>query len=99
MCYGSNYIDSNYSWRIPIILQAFACVIVMLAVFFLPESPRYLVANGRDQEAIDFLAKYHGNGDPNSRLVLLEIEEMRENIRLDGIDKTKWDCELLPPCF
>lgn len=90
--YGTNFIDNDYSWRIPLILQAFACVIVMSCVFFLPESPRFLMANGREDEAITFLAKYHGNGDPNNRLVLLEAEEMREGIRQDGIDKTNWDC-------
>jgi len=67
----------------------------MFSVFFIPESPRYLMANGREQEAIDFLVKYHGNGDPNSRLVKLEIEEMREGIRQDGIDKSSWDCKFL----
>lgn len=50
------------------------------------------MANGREEEAIAFLVKYHGNNDPNSRLVLLEAEEMREGIKLDGIDKTWWDC-------
>ncbi|KAK3935843.1 general substrate transporter [Diplogelasinospora grovesii] len=89
--FGCNYIDNNYSWRIPLILQAFTCVIVMLSVFFLPESPRFLMANGREEEAIEFLVKYHGNGDRSSRLVLLEIEEMREGIKLDGIDKRWWD--------
>jgi len=89
--FATNYIDNHYSWRIPLILQAFACVIVMIGVFFIPESPRYLMANGRDEEAFAFLVKYHGNGDPNSRLVRLEIEEMREGIRQDGIDKVWWD--------
>jgi MFS family permease len=91
--FGCNSIDSNLSWQIPLILQAFACVIVMIAVFFIPESPRYLMANGREDEAIEFLIRYHGNRDPASKLVKLEIEEMREGIRLDGIDKTWWDCK------
>ena len=91
--YGTFFIDNNYSWRIPLILQAFACVIVMIGVWFIPESPRFLMANGREKEAIDFLVKYHGNKDPDSRLVLLEVEEMKEGIRLDGIDKRPWDCE------
>lgn len=82
---------NDYAWRVPLILQAFACVIVMFSVFFLPESPRFLIANGRDEEAIAFLVKYHGNGDPNSRLVRLEVEEMKEGIRIDGIDKRWWD--------
>ncbi|KAK1757738.1 general substrate transporter [Echria macrotheca] len=89
--FGCNYIQSDYSWRIPLILQAFACVIVMSSVYFLPESPRFLMANGREEEAMAFLVKYHGNNDPNSRLVRLEIDEMREGIKVDGIDKRWWD--------
>ncbi|KAJ5687789.1 hypothetical protein N7536_010408 [Penicillium majusculum] len=56
-----------------------------------PQSPRWLIANGRNEEAEAFLVKYHGNGDPNARLVRLEIEEMKEGIRVDGIDKRWWD--------
>ncbi|AEO70640.1 7b631b26-01bc-4e01-952b-bb8dd668b6a9 [Thermothielavioides terrestris] len=89
--FGTNYMGNDYSWRVPMILQAFACVIVLTSVFFIPESPRWLMANGREDEAIAFLVKYHGNGDPNSRLVRLEVEEFREGIRQDGIDKTWWD--------
>jgi len=89
--YGCQYINSNWAWRIPVICQCFASVVVMICVFFIPESPRYLMANDRTEEALDFLVKYHGNGKANDRLVLLEIEEMRENIRLDGIDKSLFD--------
>jgi hypothetical protein len=52
------------------------------------------MANGREEEAIDFLVRFHGNRDRSSKLVQLEIEEMRENIKLDGIDKRWWDCTL-----
>lgn len=51
------------------------------------------MANGRQEEAHAFLVKYHGNGDSKSKLVELEIQEMTEGIRQDGIDKTWWDCE------
>lgn len=49
------------------------------------------MANGREEEAVAFLVKYHGNGNPSSRLVLLEVEEMKENIKLDSFDKVWWD--------
>lgn len=93
--FGTNYIDNDYSWRIPLILQCSTCLLVIVAVFFIPESPRWMVANGRDEEATAFLAKYHGNGNLQSRLVLLELEEMKEGIKQDGIDKTKFNCECI----
>ncbi|KAJ5794055.1 Major facilitator superfamily domain general substrate transporter [Penicillium paradoxum] len=89
--FGCEKIGNNWQWRIPFICQCFACIIVIISVWFIPESPRWLIANGRNEEAIAFLVKYHGNGDPNARLVRLEIEEMKEGIRIDGIDKRWWD--------
>ena len=55
------------------------------------------MANGRQEDALAFLVKYHGNGDANSRLVRLEIEEMREGIKQDGLDKVWWDCKCSNP--
>ncbi|KAF3398210.1 Lactose permease [Penicillium rolfsii] len=89
--YGTNFMGNNWQWRIPFICQCFACVLVIFFVWFIPESPRWLLAQGREEEAEAFLVKYHGNGDPHARLVRLEIEEMKEGIRIDGIDKRWWD--------
>ncbi|KAJ4297371.1 hypothetical protein N0V88_004290 [Collariella sp. IMI 366227] len=89
--FGTNYMDNEWSFRVPLILQAFTCILVMAFVFFIPESPRFQMANGQEEAAVAFLVKYHGNGDPNSALVRLEVEEMRDGIRQDGIDKTWWD--------
>jgi hypothetical protein len=44
----------------------------MFAVRFLPESPRWLMANGHDQEALDFLVRYHGGGRKGDPVVRLE---------------------------
>ena len=44
----------------------------MVAVRFLPESPRWLFANGREQEALDFLVRYHGGGRKDDPIVRLE---------------------------
>ncbi|KAL3476597.1 general substrate transporter [Aspergillus californicus] len=95
--FGCQYINSNWSWRIPFIGQCVTCVIVLCSVWFIPESPRYLFAQGREDEAIAFLTKYHGNGDPQSRLVQLEIEEVRASLRQEANDGRSawWDFRCL----
>lgn len=53
------------------------------------QSPRWLIAVGRKNEARAILAKYHGNGDPHAPLVLLEWKEFEEGVKLDASDK-RW---------
>ncbi|SGZ22503.1 BQ5605_C022g09497 [Microbotryum silenes-dioicae] len=88
---GTSYMSSNWAWRIPLIGQCVPACAVILSVMFLPESPRWLIANGRDDEARAFLVKFHGNGDPNSAIVELEWAEMVEDIKVDASDKRWWD--------
>lgn len=64
---------------------------ILIAVQFVPETPRFLLSKGREQEAFQFLVEYHGNGDPNDELVLFEYEEMKEAIRKEQEAKSeKW---------
>ena len=88
---GTSKIASDWSWRIPLILQAFPAAIVVLTVWFLPESPRWYYMHGYEKKAYDFLINYHGNGDINNPIVRLEIEEFQKGISQTGSDKRWWD--------
>ncbi|KAB5592909.1 Lactose permease [Ceratobasidium theobromae] len=92
---GTSKIRSDLSWRLPLIFQAFPSAVVICSVWFLPESPRWLMANERDEEARAFLVRYHGGGDVNSPLVELEWSEFKEGIEIDGSDKRWWDYSAL----
>lgn len=69
--------------------------VLLLGVFFLPESPRWLYAHGKSQQASDVLTKYHGNGNPDSVYVSLQMSEIERELELQGADKRWWDYRVL----
>ena len=81
--------------RIPYILQVPMALYCLIAVQFVPETPRFLVSKGRDQEALDFLAEYHGNGDYEDPLVLFEFNEIREAINREKAAKAEQWSQIL----
>jgi len=48
VCFGAfNHADgSQWSWRVPTLVQALCPLVQILAVWFIPESPRWLVSKG-----------------------------------------------------
>jgi hypothetical protein len=55
--YGSSFIDGQAVWRLPIGLQMVATVALHVTMYFLPESPRWLVAKDRHEEAFNGLGE------------------------------------------
>jgi len=79
--YGTQSIPGNASWRIPSALQGAATVFLLICLPMMPESPRWLVGHGRNDEARRILSKLHANGNDNDPLVELEMTEIEEAIR------------------
>lgn len=86
----SNFIQSNASWQIPLVLQCAACLVVLSLVAFVPESPRFLLAVGKGEQAHAMLTRFHGGGDPDNALVQLELHEMKTAIALDNQTVEAW---------
>lgn len=54
---GFSFLDpSSVAWRFPIAFQNVFALIILIFVLPLPESPRWLILKGREQEALDVLA-------------------------------------------
>ena len=91
IAYATGPMDSEMSWRIPLILQVVPASIVVLFSLFLPETPRWLIANSRHDEARRILAKYHTRGDECHPLITLEMAEMQASIKQQASDKRWYD--------
>jgi MFS family permease len=54
---GFSFLEpSSIAWRFPIAFQIVLAIFILIAIPGLPESPRWLILKGRDDEALDVLA-------------------------------------------
>ncbi|KAL3425553.1 quinate permease [Phlyctema vagabunda] len=80
--YGTNYIggtgptQSNASWLVPICLQLFPALVLLVGMAFMPFSPRWLVHHNREKEARAVLATLRGLPQDHE-LVELEFLEIK----------------------
>ncbi|KAK9311616.1 general substrate transporter [Lipomyces starkeyi] len=80
--YGTRDIASSWAWRIPCVFQALIPIVGCVGLLLVPESPRYLVSQDRNEQAKSVLVKWHGGGAAND-LVDFEMEEITTAIRLE----------------
>ncbi|KAF2126521.1 general substrate transporter [Dothidotthia symphoricarpi CBS 119687] len=87
LTFGTKRIDSDWCWRIPALTQAAPSIIQLSFIWFIPESPRWLISKERNEEALAILGKYHANGDINNPTVQFEYAEIKETLRLEFLYK------------
>ena len=62
--FGFSFLEpSSIAWRFPIAFQIFFALIILGTVMNLPESPRWLMFKGREDEAKSVLAALSGLGE------------------------------------
>lgn len=92
---GSLNSSADHAWVIPVWLQLLFSGIIVIFVWFLPESPRWLYVHGKRDECRRVLTKYHGNGNDDSIWVSMQLREYEEYLEMDGSDKRWWDYSAL----
>jgi len=88
LAFGTDFLNTEWSWRIPALLQALPSVIQLSFIYWVPESPRYLIAKDKHEQALNILGKYHANGNNNHPTVQFEYQEIKETIRLEYESKS-----------
>ncbi|CAI8497008.1 unnamed protein product [Hanseniaspora opuntiae] len=79
VAFGVKKVKHHWSWRIPTILQClFAICQLILVPYFVPESPRWYVSQGRYEEAREVLNDLHaGHLEVAQELVEYEMTEIQ----------------------
>ncbi|TCD65240.1 hypothetical protein EIP91_002948 [Steccherinum ochraceum] len=80
--YGTNYIggtgttQSQAAWRVPLALQLVPALVLGVGILFMPFSPRWLINQGRDEEALAVLSRAR-DMPQDSDLVQIEFLEIK----------------------
>lgn len=61
--YASSFLESHWSWRLPLSMQVVLGALLAFGSTIIPESPRWLLDNDHDEEGMVVIADLYGNGD------------------------------------
>ena len=91
ICLGSSSLKSNWSWQSPIACQIPVALIYAVVLLVFPESPRWLLLNGKEDGARKSFARYY-NKDPNSEEVIAQVREVQAAIETERLisSTTHW---------
>ncbi|KAI9358821.1 general substrate transporter [Pilaira anomala] len=81
--YGLYFVPGEFAWRFPLAFQMVFAIVLGIASFILPESPRWLQAHGYEDECKDVLARLWADGDVTHPRCMAEWEEIRDGIELE----------------
>ncbi|KAK7203052.1 general substrate transporter [Myxozyma melibiosi] len=86
--YGTNFIggtgdsQSKAAWLIPICIQILPALILGVGMNFMPQSPRWLMSKGRDEECLQTIARIR-HADVEHEIVVLEYLEIKAQQMFD----------------
>ncbi|KAJ5164712.1 Mitochondrial substrate/solute carrier [Penicillium coprophilum] len=78
--YFCSFIDSDYSWRLPLLFQCVMGALLGIGSLMICESPRWLLDNDHDEEGMVVIANLYGEGDLLNDKARQEYREIKMNV-------------------
>lgn len=78
------------AWRVPVILQCIFLLPMLLIIMIIPETPRWLVAQGRQEEALEVLQRVNSGRMTEQDVVLIHADIVNTVAYESSINSGKW---------
>ncbi|KAE8166968.1 general substrate transporter [Aspergillus tamarii] len=96
--YGCSFSTTVFSWRFPLAFQTVPGLVLLVGIFFLHESPRWLMEKDRHEEARQVLNRLR-SGLPET-VIDLEYREIRDVILADrALGDITWKSIIMKPTW
>ncbi|KAJ9658810.1 hypothetical protein H2201_007668 [Coniosporium apollinis] len=82
--YGMSFVNNEAQFRFPIAFQILFALVTIVFMFFLPESPRWLIAHNRSEEARIILWRLQKNAHSISKdhaVIIAELQEIEHALQ------------------
>lgn len=79
----TEYAGGGFRWRFCFASQVIPVVFLVIGTLLIPESPRWLVKVGRNEEAFEIISKLRGDGDRERPDVQSEIREIVTVVQME----------------
>lgn len=87
---GFYFVKGGSQWRGNTGLQVMFPTLLLVCMPWLPESPRYLIAKGRHEEALAILKDLHADADNSSHFAEIEHTQIRKQIEWDNAHRMSY---------
>lgn len=79
-----SFVTAEYQWRLNFIVLVGVAILLLVSLFFIPESPRWLMDQGRDDDALAVLEYLHRTkSDPDATLAHAEAKQIKAQVELE----------------
>ncbi|KAI0011592.1 general substrate transporter [Xylariaceae sp. FL0662B] len=87
--YGMSFVGGTIAWRLPLAIQLLFCFVLFATVPWLPESPRWLLSHGHEDEATSILASLEDKpvDDP---LIIAGRQEIIYSVEFERKNAIRW---------
>ncbi|RDW61604.1 MFS sugar transporter [Coleophoma crateriformis] len=99
--FGAHFSSNlTFGWRGPIAFTTIPALLLLLGCIWVPESPRWLLMKGRDDEAWAAVSRlHHDDSDPSEISTNFEFYQMRKQIELERSNPSSYWAILTTPAY